>query len=94
MRSTRNAFHRSARSAVSPKQNDVVTYGLSFVRSIWPEVDVVGDVNGRWSTRNGVAPIATESRGTMTVDGRYTRGAVRLDAAAVVGARPWIRRSA
>jgi len=67
------------------KQNDVVTYGLSFLRSIRPEVDVVGEVNGRWSTRGGVAPIGTESRSTMTVGGRYTRGPMRVDAAAMVG---------
>jgi hypothetical protein len=67
------------------KQNDVVTYGLSCARPIWPHVDLVGDVNGRWSTRNGVPPIGTESRGTVTAGGRYTRGAVRLDAAAFIG---------
>jgi hypothetical protein len=67
------------------KQNDVVAYGLSFARSIGPDVDVVGDVNGRWSTRHGVAPIWTESRGIVIAGGRYKRGSVRVDAAAFVG---------
>ena len=48
----------------------------------------VGEVNGRWSTRNGIAPIGTESRGTATVGGRYTIGSTRLDAAAFVGLTP------
>jgi hypothetical protein len=67
------------------KQNDMLTYGLSLAHSIRHDVELVGDINGRWSTRNGVAPIGTESRGVVTLGGRYTRGSTRLDAAAFLG---------
>jgi hypothetical protein len=67
------------------KQNDVITYGLSFAQQIGHEAAFVGDVNGRWSARNGIPPIGTESRGTVTAGGRYTRGSTRFDAAAFVG---------
>jgi hypothetical protein len=67
------------------KQNDVLTYGLSVVRKIRLDAELVGDVNGRWSTRNAVPPIGTESRGTVTLGGRYSRGPTRFDAAAFIG---------
>jgi hypothetical protein len=64
----------------STKQNDVLTYGLSFARAMTPKADIVGELNGWASTRNGVAPIGTESRGTLTFGGRFTQGPVRFDA--------------
>jgi hypothetical protein len=67
------------------KQNDVLTYGLSLTRPAGHHMDLVGDIDGRASTRNGVAPIGTESRGTVTLGGRYTRGATRFDAAVLFG---------
>ena len=69
----------------SMKQNDVITYGLSFVQQIGRGAALVGDVNGRWSARNGIPPIGTESRGTATAGGRYTRGPIRIDAGVFVG---------
>jgi hypothetical protein len=67
------------------RQNDVVTYGLVFARRVSAYLDLVGDVNGRWSTRRGVPPSGTESRGTMAFGGRHRRGALRVDAVAFVG---------
>jgi hypothetical protein len=72
----------------SMKQNDVITYGLSVTQQIGHGAALVGDVNGRWSSRNGIPPIGTESRGTVTAGGRYTRGSIRLDAGAFVGVTP------
>jgi hypothetical protein len=69
----------------STKQNDVFTYGLSAAGQIGPHAELVGEVSGRKSTRNGPAPVGTESRGTATFGARYTRGSTRWDAAAVVG---------
>ena len=69
----------------SIKQNDVITYGLSVAQQIGHHAALVGDVNGRWSARNGIPPIGTESRGIVTAGGRYTRGSIRLDAGAFVG---------
>src|SRR5262249_39993898 len=35
------------------RQNDVLTYGVSFARAITPAAEVVGEINGRKSTRSG-----------------------------------------
>jgi hypothetical protein len=67
------------------RQNDVLTYGLSFARAVTEHVEFVGEVNGRKSTRSGNAFPGTESRGLLELGTRYTRGALRLDAAIFVG---------
>jgi hypothetical protein len=67
------------------RQNDVFTYGLSFARALTAATEVVGEVNGRVSTRNGDPPPGTESRGIVKFGGRYTRGPLRLDAAFFFG---------
>ena len=67
------------------RQNDVLTYGLSFARAIAPGIEVVAEFNGRANTRSGVPPIDTESRSALRVGSRYTRGPVRLDGALVFG---------
>jgi hypothetical protein len=67
------------------KQNDVLTYGLSFSRAFAAKADLVGEVNGWASTRPGAAPVGTESRGRVTLGGRYTQGPVRFDAGVFFG---------
>jgi hypothetical protein len=67
------------------RQNDLLSYGLSFARAVTNRTEVVGEVNGRASVRNGPAPVGTESRGLLKLGGRFTQGPVRLDAAAFVG---------
>jgi hypothetical protein len=67
------------------RQNDVLTYGLSFARAVLEGVEVVGEINGRANTRSGTPPPGTESRGAIRVGGRITRGTVRLDAGLIVG---------
>jgi len=67
------------------KQNDVLTYGLSFARAMTNEVELVGEFNGRVSTRSGPPPIGTESRGTLKLGGRYTRGPIRFDGGVFFG---------
>jgi hypothetical protein len=66
-------------------QNDVLDYGLSVARAVKEGVEVVGEVNGRASTRGGTPPAGTESRGVMRLGGRFTRGTVRLDAGLLLG---------
>ena len=61
-------------------QNDVLLYGLSFARAITQQAELVGEVNGRFSTRSAGAPTGTESRGVLRVGARYTSGPMRLDA--------------
>src|SRR5471030_1077932 len=65
-------------------QNDVLLYGLSFARAVTQEVELVGELNGRVSTRNNPFP-GTESRGILKIGGRYTHGTVRVDAGVFVG---------
>jgi hypothetical protein len=67
------------------RQNDVLTYGFSLARAVRQGVEVVGEINGRASTRDDDTPIGTESRAAMRVGGRITKGTVRVDAGLIVG---------
>ena len=67
------------------RQNDVLTYGISLARAITNASEIVGEINGRVSTRRGTPPPGTESRGRMTFGLRYTRAAVRFDAGLFTG---------
>lgn len=67
------------------RQNDVLTYGASFARAITDHAELVGELNGRWSTRSGDPFPGTESRGKLNVGGRYTRGPIRYDGSFFVG---------
>jgi hypothetical protein len=67
------------------RQNDVLAYGLSFARAMTQAAELVGELNGRISTRGGDAFPGTESRGLLKLGGRYTRGPVRLDAGVFFG---------
>ena len=68
------------------RQNDVITYGLSVARAVRQGLEVVGEVNGRWSTREEAnTPIGTESRAAMRLGGRFTARTVRVDAGLIVG---------
>jgi hypothetical protein len=67
------------------RQNDVLTYGVSFARAVLQGLEVVGEVNGRADTRSGEPPPGTGSRGVVRVGGRYTYGPGRIDAAILIG---------
>jgi hypothetical protein len=66
-------------------QNDVLDYGISVARAIQEGLEVVGELNGRADTRSGTPPVGTESRATIRLGGRLTRGTVRFDAALLLG---------
>jgi hypothetical protein len=66
-------------------QNDVLTYGASFARALTDRAELVGEINGRVSTRRGDPFPGTETRGLLNIGGRYTRGAVRFDAGVFFG---------
>ena len=68
------------------RQNDVITYGLSFARAITSGAEVVGEVNGRANTRSAGALPGTESRILVRMGLRYTRGGWRGDAGLLLGA--------
>jgi len=67
------------------RQNDVLTYGVSFARAISQNGEVVGEINGRKDTRLGDPPPGTESRSMMRLGARYTVGAWRADAGLLFG---------
>jgi hypothetical protein len=67
------------------RQNDVLTYGLSFARAVTNSAEVVGEINGRHDTRRGDPPPGTESRSMVRFGARYTVGTLRADAAVLFG---------
>ena len=67
------------------RQNDVLTYGISFARAFAEGAEIVGEVNGRANTRRGTPPPGTDSSGYVRFGARLTRGLVRVDAALVAG---------
>ena len=67
------------------RQNDVLTYGLSFARAMTQRGEVVGEINGRKDTRAGDPPPGTESRSMLRFGGRYTVGTWRADAGVLFG---------
>jgi hypothetical protein len=72
-------------ATVGDRQNDVLAYGLSFARAMSDRAELVGELNGRASTRSGGPLPGTESRGRLLLGGRYTRGSVRLDGSMFFG---------
>ena len=70
------------------RQNDVLTYGISFARAFAEGAEIVGEVNGRANTRRGDPPPGTDSSGYVRFGARLTRGLVRVDAALVAGLTP------
>jgi hypothetical protein len=66
------------------RQNDVLTYGTSVARALRQGLELVGELNGRLSTRDN-APIGTESRGAMRLGARFTKSTVRVDVGVIFG---------
>ena len=67
------------------RQNDVLTYGVSFARAVSSAAEIVGEINGRKDTRLGDPPPGTESRSIARFGARYTIGGWRGDAAVMFG---------
>ncbi len=67
------------------RQNDVLLYGVSIARAVAEGFELVGEINGRGSTRRGGALPGTETRSVMGLGARYTRGTVRLDVGVSTG---------
>jgi hypothetical protein len=65
-------------------QNDVLLYGVSFARAVTQATELVGELNGRASTRSNAFP-GTESRGILKLGGRYTHGPIRFDVGVFLG---------
>ncbi len=68
-----------------PEQNDLLTFGLSVARAMTTAAEIVAEVNGRLNLANGDPDEGAETRAVMRLGGRYTRGAVRVDAGVILG---------
>jgi hypothetical protein len=67
-----------------PEQNDLLTFGFSMARAMTDAAELVGEINGRFNTTEN-PDAGSESRATVRLGGRYTRGPVRVDAAVLFG---------
>jgi hypothetical protein len=67
------------------RQNNVLTYGMSFARAATALTEVVGEVNGRANLSGDTPPPGTESRSVFRIGARHTRGTVRVDGAVLFG---------
>ncbi len=68
-------------------QNDVLRYAVAFRYPVTPRFRVVGEVNGRHSTRS--APIGTEDLSEARVGVQFDAAGLKWDAAATFGLTRW-----
>ena len=68
-------------------QDDLLVYGLSLARALAGGLEVVGELTGRANFAE-TTTVGAEDRGVLRVGGRYTRGAVRVDGAFMLGMTP------
>jgi len=66
-------------------QNDVLLYGFAGIYRLTDRVNLVGEVNGRISTRSGDAPLGTESIGQFRVGTQIKASGLKFDTAAIFG---------
>ena len=66
-------------------QNDVVLYGLAGIYRVTDRFNIVSEVNGRLNTRNGAAPLGTESVGQFRIGTQIKASGLRFDTAAAFG---------
>jgi hypothetical protein len=67
------------------RQNDVLTYGVSFARAATDATEIVGEINGRANLRGDGPPPGTESRSVLRLGARHTWSTVRADAGLIFG---------
>jgi hypothetical protein len=67
------------------RQNDVLLYGLSIARALNQGLELVGEINGRFNTRDARVPPGTETRSTIRAGLRFTHAAVRFDGGVIFG---------
>ncbi|MEP7149910.1 MAG: hypothetical protein ABI857_13605 [Acidobacteriota bacterium] len=74
-------------------QNDVILYGLAGIFGLTDRINLVSEVNGRYSSRSGAAPLGTESVGQFRVGTQIRASGLRFDTAAVFGLTKFSPRS-
>ena len=68
------------------RQDDLLTVGLSTALGVTKAFELVAEYNGRMNLADSSPIPGAESRGVARAGVRFTRGSVRLDTAALVGA--------
>lgn len=71
-------------TASVPEQNELLAFGISVARAMTTSTEIVGEINGRLLAEKVPDPGA-ENHAVMRLGGRYTRGAVRVDAGVLLG---------
>ena len=71
---------------VAARQEDLLTVGMSLAAALGRGFEVVTEYNGRMNLAASSPVPGTENRGVARAGLRVTRGALRLDAAALFGA--------
>ena len=66
-------------------QNDLFIYGLAGIFKVSDRINIVSEVNGRLNTRNGAAPLGTESVGQFRIGTQIRASGLRFDTAAIFG---------
>ena len=66
-------------------QNDLLLYGLAGIFKVSDRINIVSEVNGRLNTRNGAAPLGTESVGQFRIGTQIRASGLRFDTAAIFG---------
>lgn len=74
-------------------QNDVILYGLAGIFGVTDRINIVSEVNGRFSSRSGSAPLGTESVGQFRVGTQIKASGLRFDTAAIFGLTKFSPRS-
>ncbi|MEP6925757.1 MAG: hypothetical protein ABI954_14920 [Pyrinomonadaceae bacterium] len=74
-------------------QNDVLLYGLAGIFRVNNRFNLVSEVNGRASTRSGLAPLGTESQGEFRLGTQIKASGLRFDAAGTIGLTKYSPRS-
>jgi hypothetical protein len=74
-------------------QNDVMLYGLAGIFGLTDRINLVSEVNGRYSPRSGEAPLGTESVGQFRIGTQIRASGLRFDTAAVFGLTRFSPRS-
>ncbi len=66
-------------------QNDVLLYGLAGIFRLNDRINLAGEINGRANTRQGNAPLGTESISQFRIGTQIKASGLRFDTAAIFG---------
>ena len=74
-------------------QNDVLLYGIAGIFRIHRQFNLAAEINGRANTRNGRAPLGTESQSEARLGLQIKASGLRFDIAGIAGLSEFSPRS-